>query len=323
VIYPDELANTLAPDRDEGAAMVSLAGYAARRRMKLRPFRRPRTLAVVAVQGPIVSKPGASLVPMAVEEELVAALRQVWDDPRALGALVVVNSQGGGAIASDRIRRAVERLAAKKPVVAYLANVAASGGYMIAVGAPHIVAQPTTLTGSIGVIAARFGMEKLLDRVGVRVEVVKRGDRADIGSPARPLTEGERGQLDRHLDETYRAFVAAVATGRKRQVEDVEPLAGGRVWSGRDAHARGLVDALGGLDVAVAELRARVGPRAKAAELRIVTPRRLRVPMLLGRVPSALGPGFAAAAELAQLSLSARDHAWAWCEARELEAACD
>ncbi len=323
VIYPDELAKALAPDEDEGAPVVSLASYAARRRLELRPLRRPRSLAVIAVQGPIVSKPGAALVPMAVEEELVASLRDVWDDPRALGALVIVNSQGGGAIASDRIRRAVERLAAKKPVVAYLANVAASGGYMIAVGAPHIVAQPTTLTGSIGVIAARFGMEALLERVGVRVQVVKRGERADIGSPARRLTEGERGQLDRHLDETYRAFLAAVATGRNREVQDVEPLAGGRVWSGRDAHARGLVDTLGGLDVALAELRTRVGPRAKTAKPRIVTPRRLRLPMLLGRLPSALGPGFSAAAELAQLSLSARDHAWAWCEARELEAVSD
>lgn len=311
VVYPDELSDVLG----EGVELLSLGDYVRRRRVRFVPLLRAPTLAVVAVQGPIVSKAGPALAPMAVEEELVAALRHVWDDRRAVGALVVINSQGGGAIASDRIRRAVERLAQKKPVVAYMANVAASGGYMIAVGAPHIVAQPTTLTGSIGVIAARFGAEELLDKLGIRVQVVKRGERADIGSPARALTEGERAQLDRHLDETYRAFLEAVAKGRHRGVDAIEPLAGGRVWSGRDAHANGLVDALGGFDTAEAELRARVGARAARAQVRLVTARRLRLPSVLGRLPSAMSP----AVELAQLSASTRDRAWAWCEVRELD----
>jgi protease-4 len=202
-----------------------------------------------------------------------------------------VDSPGGGALASDRIHHEVKRLAEVKPVVAYLSNVAASGGYYIAAGAHAIVAQRETVTGSIGVVTARVAVGPLLERLGVFTDVVKRGARADLFSPERRLDEGERAVLDRDLDSFYRTFLRVVAEGRNKPVEVIEPLAGGRVYSGADAHARGLVDRLGGFDAALDELRSRIGPDASGLEPSIVRPPRFAPP------PPPLPPPAAAAVD--------------------------
>jgi protease-4 len=208
-------------------------------------------------------------------------------------------------------------LAASKPVVACLGDVAASGGYLVACGAHAILAQPTTLTGSIGVIAARVVIALLLERVGVSVEVVQRGARANMDSPAHRLDEGERGALQQQLDDTYQSFLEVVAAGRQRTVEQIEPLAGGRVYSGCDALSRGLVDQIGGFDAALAELRRRIGRGAQRLDPVLVSPRRRQLhapalPSVLRTMATSFGLGpLAGAGALA--AMNPREHVWLWC----------
>ncbi|HSN85068.1 MAG TPA: S49 family peptidase, partial [Polyangiales bacterium] len=129
-----------------------------------------------------------------------------------------------------------------------------------------IVAQPLGLTGSIGVVSARLLASELLDRVGIRTEVLRTGPYADFHSPHRPLTEDERALMNRELDAFYDSFVSLVADGRGRTVDEIEPLARGRVWLGADAHRLGLVDELGGMDAALEHLKELIDvpPRIRA-----------------------------------------------------------
>lgn len=320
VAYPDQVKHKLEPKRKDGARIVSAGAYVRRRRISwVRLTRRPR-IGVLEVRGPIVSTESITLLPMAVEKSVVQAAERALEDPAVRGVIVHVDSRGGSALASDRMLHAIAKLADEKPVVAYMGDAAASGGYMVAVGTPLIVAQPTTITGSIGVIAARLVLAPLLERLGIGVEVVKRGARADMMTSARRLTPDERGALERQIDDVYQSFLAAVARGRKRPVEEIEPLAGGRVWSGRDAARHGLVDKLGGFDVALAEVRQRIGPGAERLEPIIVAPPRMPPPaallprLLRSWLPALPGSGRTArAVELALLAESELgEQAWAW-----------
>jgi protease-4 len=271
--------------------------FRARRPIPWRPLRPRKVIGVIEVHGPIVSRARLELGSMASEEATVAALRAARESRAVRGVVLHIDSPGGSALASDRIYHEVTRVAEVKPVVAYLSNVAASGGYYIAAGAQTVVAQPQTVTGSIGVVSARFVVGPLLERLGVFTDVVKRGARADLFSPSRRLDEAERALFDQELDAFYRTFLNAVAKGRRRPVEAIEPLAQGRIYSGVDAHARGLVDYLGGFDRAMHELRELIGPEGKGLEPRIVRsprtmprPPRLPAPLhaLLGDI--GLGP---------------------------------
>lgn len=273
VLHPDEVPTTLDPNREDGAVMVDVLRYASRRRVAFRPWVRRRLLAVLPLQGAIVEKSPTPMFPAAEERQVVELCRDLWSDDRVCGVVLAVNTGGGGALASERIRRALERLGKKKPLVAYLANIAASGGYLAAMAAPTLVARRTTLTGSIGVIAARLTTRPLMRKAKVSIEVEKRGARADMHSGARTLDEGERARMDAYVDASYEAFLKAVAQGRKLEVEQVRTLAEGRVWSGTDAHARGLVDEIGGLSRALAILRERVGSAAGRAVPRVFAPK--------------------------------------------------
>lgn len=317
VAYPDELATKLEPSRPGGARLVPAARYLRRRQPRFVPILRPRHVAVVDVVGPIVSEAPFSLVPVAAEQPVCRTLELAHKDPRVRGVVVHVSSRGGSALASDRMLRALSALAKDKPVAVYMGDVAASGGYMIAVGAPTIVAQPTTVTGSIGVVAARLVGEALLGKLGIAVETVKRGAHADMTNPARRLSPDERLALGRQLDDVYRSFLDAVARGRQRSVEQIEPLAGGRVWSGRDAHAHGLVDRLGGFDVALADVQRRIGPGAEALEPVVIGPEHFRPPGPLARLVrgGAAVLGLDAVVDLAALALGEpRARAWLWSE---------
>lgn len=316
VAYPDEVKKKLLPKSKDGAPIVPAGRYARRRRMSFVRFFRPARIGVVEVLGPIVSAEAVSLVPMAVEKAVVQAATRALEDPRVRGVVLHVDSRGGSALASDRMLHAIRKLAEKKPVVAYMGDTAASGGYMVAVGAALIVAQPTTVTGSIGVVAARFVLEPLLDKLGIGVEVLKRGDRADMLSASRRLSDDERGVLEGQIDEIYRSFLRVVAEGRSRSVDEIEPLAGGRVWSGRDAVARGLVDKLGGFDLALAEVRQRIGPGAERLDPIVISPPRVRPPAaLLPRLLWSALPRLGPAAELAALcDATSRELGFAWCD---------
>jgi protease-4 len=319
VAYEDELASALDGTREHGAPLVSARRYMRRRRPRFVRFLSPPYIAVVEVHGPIVSGKPLSLVPIAADDAITRTLRGILEDSRAKGVVLHISSRGGSALASDRILHAVRKLAEKKPVIAYLGDVAASGGYMIAVGAPRIIAQEATITGSIGVIAARMVLGPLLAKLGILVEVVKRGERADSMSPVRRFTDPERADFQLHLDEIYRSFLNVVAIGRNKSVEEIEPLAGGRVWSGRHALAHGLVDRLGGFDLALAELRAQLGPRGAALRPVVVGSERMERPRIPIRLVNVLarGLGIEPLLDAATLALDERaGRAWLWCHAR-------
>jgi protease-4 len=265
--YEDELLDVLR----EGSAKPPRLGSAGPyfRWKEARLFRRVRPrpyVAVVEVHGAIGL--GVDAGPFgprgAALEPLVASLRAARSDPRAVGVLLHVDSPGGSALVSDLVHREVVRLAEKKPVVACFANVAASGGYYVAAAAHAIVAQPVTITGSIGVISAKVAAAGLLEKLRVRTETIRMAPHGDMFSPTRALDADEHELLDRETEQFYRGFVGVVAAGRRRDVAEIEPLARGRVWSGQDAHAHGLVDRLGGFDVALEELRSRLPERLRA-----------------------------------------------------------
>jgi protease-4 len=229
------------------------------------------------VHGAIAGQ-GAMTQSLATDERVIAAVRKARRDPRVRGVVLHVDSPGGSALASDRMHHELEQLAAEKPLVACMANVAASGGYYVAAPAHTIVAQPTTITGSIGVVAARVVVEPLLAKLGIHTDVVKRGARSDIFEPTRHLDDAERAAFERELEGTYRAFLGVVARGRKRPIEEIHKVAQGRVWSGADAANVGLVDVLGGFEEALDRARALIGG-AQAASLEPAIVRGGRTPI--------------------------------------------
>jgi len=261
--YEDELPRAGA-ERDSGALVLRRADAYARSRSALRwpALGAPSVIGVVRVHGPIASSRGLPLRAVAFDERIVSAIRIARASPRVRGVVVYIDSPGGSAHASDRIRHELARLAADKPVVACLGDVAASGGYCVAVAAHQIVAHPTTITGSIGVVAARLALEPLLERIGIVTQSLQRGARARMLDPWLPLSDDDRRVVDHEVDRIYRSFLEVVARGRSRSVADIERVAEGRVWTGLDARDRGLVDSLGGFDDALQALRARIGAGA-------------------------------------------------------------
>lgn len=185
----------------------------------------------------------------------VRMLRKVSADDSIKGVILRVDSPGGDAFASDEILREVKLLRDKKPTVISMSDTAASGGYYVSMTGDPVLAYPNTLTGSIGVLYTRVNLKGLYDKVGIRKEILTRGDNAAIDSDYGPLSPEAREKIQTGLQEFYTQFVSKVAQSRKRKYEDVEPLAQGRVWLGQHAKERGLIDDLGGLDAAVAAWR--------------------------------------------------------------------
>lgn len=184
-------------------------------------------------------------------DTVTAALRAATADKRARAIVLRVNSGGGSYVASDAIWREVVRARdAGKPVVVSMGDVAASGGYFIAAAANAIVAQPGTLTGSIGVLGGKPVTRGLLERAGVSTDSVSDGAHAEMFSTSRPFTEEEWAKFNAWLDWIYADFTGKVAQGRNMTVEQVDAIARGRVWTGEDAAGHGLVDRLGGLETA-------------------------------------------------------------------------
>jgi len=178
-------------------------------------------------------------------------VKEIGDDPTIKGVIVRVESPGGDAIASDEILESLKELARKKPVVISMSDVAASGGYYIAMTGDQVVAYPGTITGSIGVIYGKANLKGLYDKLGISTDTLKRGKFADIDSETQPLTPEARKKLRESIESIYNGFLKRVADGRKTTVDKIEPLAQGRVWIGNDALRIHLVDELGGIDRAV------------------------------------------------------------------------
>jgi protease-4 len=211
-------------------------------------------IAVIYANGTIVAGKGGrrSIAGSSIGSyELAKAFRKAADDPEIEAIVFRLNSPGGSPLGSDHVWHAAMVAAEKKPVVASFSDVAASGGYYMAAAADLIVAEPTTLTGSIGVVLIRPNISDLLERYDIGTETIGRGRYSSITDISRPMNEAELALIREQMASTYRLFLDRVAVGRGMTVEEVDALGGGRVWTGRQALDRGLVDRLGGLDDAV------------------------------------------------------------------------
>lgn len=193
-------------------------------------------------------------------DTLVKAIREAEADKAVVALVLRVDSPGGSSLASDLIWRALQEC--QKPVIASMGDVAASGGYYISVGCDKIYAEPGTLTGSIGVVGGKVVMKGLYDKVGLGTEVIRRGRNSGLLSADTAFSESEREAFLKTMQTVYDQFVTKTAQGRKLTKEQVLELAGGRVWTGRQAQQNGLVDALGTLADAVADAKQQAGLEA-------------------------------------------------------------
>jgi len=215
---------------------------------------------------------------------MVRLLRQVRDDSSIKAVILRIDSPGGDGIASDDILHEAKLLSQKKPTVISMSDLAASGGYFIAMTGDPVIAYPDTETGSIGVFFGKLNLRAFYDKIGLNKEIFTRGRFADIDTDYKPLNDQQRAKLQTELEGFYSGFVQRVADGRKRKYDQIEPLAQGRVWTGAQGKDNGLVDELGGLDRAVemVKQRAKIGASEKIT-LVPYPPRRNVLEMLLNR----------------------------------------
>lgn len=256
-----------APKGDGVAELVSVLDYAkiagATKKVKL-PTDNSPVVAVIVGDGAIM-RGESSTDPLSGSESfgaatIAAAFDEAIENEQVKAILFRVNSPGGSAVASEVVRRKVlQAKAAGKPVIVSMGAVAASGGYWVSMGADKIVAQPATITGSIGVVAGKMVTKGLTDMVGVSFAPFSRGANAGMWSSNTPFSPEQDAKLNAFLDATYGAFTSGVAEGRKLPLEKVRELAKGRVYTGRQAKELGLVDALGGYHTAIKLVREALG----------------------------------------------------------------
>ncbi|MFM7177304.1 MAG: signal peptide peptidase SppA [Bacteroidota bacterium] len=215
-------------------------------------------IAVIYAVGDIVSGEGDESE--IGSESLSKTIREVRTDDKVKAVVLRVNSPGGDALASDIIWREMELCRKAKPVIVSMGDVAASGGYYISCNADSIFAQPNTITGSIGVFGLMFNIQDMLkNKLGVTYDSYNTGSYADLGSMTRPMTESERAIMQGFVEQTYATFTGRVSDGRSMSVAQVDSIGQGRVWSGVDAQRLGLVDALGGINEAIAAAAKKAG----------------------------------------------------------------
>jgi protease IV len=272
--YRDEVYAAARKEAGDQAELQFAARYnrAAKLARGARRFPNPREryVALIHASGPIRrgrSGRGPGLGTAIGSDTLAAAIRAAATDDRVLAIVLRVNSPGGSYVASDTIWREVVRArAGAKPVVVSMGDVAASGGYFIAMAADVIVAQPGTVTGSIGVFGGKPVLSGLMSRAGVSTDAVSDGEHAQMFSTTHAYTQAEWDKVNAWLDRIYADFTGKVADGRRLTAGRVHEIARGRVWTGADAARNGLVDELGGLDMAVRIARRRAGlPREAPA----------------------------------------------------------
>jgi protease IV len=259
-------------DSDEAPPRLYLTRYAGAARSRLAPpvppipLRRSKpTVAVVTVAGYIVDgRGGPQFLPLgpsaAGGDTIAAALREAAADDSVSAIVVRVDSRGGTLTASETIWREVIRARKRgKPVVASMGSVAASGGYYVSMGADAIVANPGTITGSIGVITGKLVIRDLLERLGIGSDTVRTNANADASSMDAPFTPEQRAHQEAEADLVYADFVQRAAEGRNLTIEAVDRVARGRVWTGADALERGLIDELGGFRTALRRAKVLAG----------------------------------------------------------------
>ena len=247
--YADE-SRQLVEEKNKGRdSRLSLHEYLRRTKRKGRS-----KLAVIYATGTIL--PGHSSEspwggPVMGSETIAEQFRSVREDKSVKAVVLRIDSPGGAAFASEVIRREVEKTHNEKPVVVSMSDVAASGGYWIAMGADKVLAEPGTITGSIGVVAGKFNLMGLYEKLGLSKDHLETTANSTMDWPFQNFTPAQRESLLRLMNETYKDFVQGVAKGRKMEPAAVEKVAQGRVWTGEQARERGLVDGLGGFNAAI------------------------------------------------------------------------
>ncbi|MGA7910659.1 MAG: S49 family peptidase [Candidatus Dormiibacterota bacterium] len=271
-IVPEE---QLADHLGRGASKPVTLGTWERARRAMRgpapTLGRGKYVAMIRIEGTIVDGRSSRMpiqppveVPFLGEERagdltVVQVARQVAVDKRAAAAVLYINSRGGSATASEAMRQALALVASRKPLVVVMGPVAGSGGYWVATPGSWIISRPGTLTGSIGVLTGKLVTGAMWAKLLLNRETVEFGDNVTLESDEKPYTDGQRTMVRREVERIYGLFVDVVSRSRKMSADEVQPIAAGRVWTGRQALERKLVDEMGGLNAGVRKARALAG----------------------------------------------------------------
>ncbi|MEO9904168.1 signal peptide peptidase SppA [Nisaea sp.] len=273
MLYRDEAIDA-ARAKAGGARLVPLTRYSNDADTSETPTR----IAVISVDGPIV-RGRTSLLSrdrQAAARNIVDAVKDAREDKRVKAIILRVNSPGGSYVASDTILHALSAARSSgMPVIVSMSDMAASGGYFVALAAEHVVAHPNTITGSIGVVSGKLNLSGFLAEYGIRTDSVSVGRNADMFSMTKPFSAAESARLDAILDTIYEDFTTKVASARRLDPAEIDAAARGRVWSGEDAKRIGLVDVLGGYAAAegLARDAAGIAPETRTALVAYPEPR--------------------------------------------------
>ena len=274
VVKPDYERKRKVPDMNSFAGLMQLLSM-------LNPPQRARTstaenqIALIYASGPILPDIDSffASMPVITPETLKEAFVKARTDDSVRAVVLRIDSPGGSALASDLIWREVMLTQRKKPVVVSMGDVAASGGYYIAMAAGTIVAHPSTLTGSIGVFGGKLNMKGFYNKIGLTKEIIAHGQNATLYSDYGGFTPTERERVEKMMKTVYKDFVNKAATGRSKSFDEIDEIAQGRVWTGKQAKALGLVDELGGLDTALSMAKEQAGFAADDKVNLIVLPK--------------------------------------------------
>ncbi|XP_024170321.1 serine protease SPPA, chloroplastic isoform X1 [Rosa chinensis] len=294
--YDDEvtsmLKERLGVQKEKKLPMVDYRKYSKVRKWTLGLSGGKDQIAIIRASGSIsrvrgsFSLPGSSIV----GEQFIEKIRTIRESKRYKAAIIRIDSPGGDALASDLMWREIKLLAASKPVIASMSDVAASGGYYMAMAADAIVAENLTLTGSIGVVTGKFNLGKLYEKIGFNKEIISRGKFAEVlAAEQRPFKPEEAELFAKSAQNSYKQFRDKAASSRSMTADKMEEVAQGRVWAGKDAASRGLVDAIGGLSraVAIAKLKANIPQDTEVTLVELARPSP-SLPELLSGVGSTL-----------------------------------
>ena len=272
LVYEDELPEVVTELIDTRTDLVPLSGYL-RNRLSSQDWQgQEPKVAIINAEGLMLM--GDSFVDPLMGTQVMGAdtivgiIKEIKDDASIKAVVLRIDSGGGLVVAADTIWRELVKLKEVKPFVVSMGNVAASGGYYIAAPANTIVAEPGTITGSIGVVGGKYSFKGLYEKLGIHKEILKRGEHADFYTDYGDYPLAEKAIVQKQIQEIYDDFVEKVALGRSElTVEDVDRLGRGRIWSGRQAKENGLVDELGGLSLAIEIAREHAGLAEKSVEV--------------------------------------------------------
>jgi len=292
IVGEEELPAYLGTD----AKPAKLASFkAAKKRMPLTPLARPgKSVAVLRIAGNIIDGRSSTppfkspfSMPLLFSEKagdltVVHQARGLARNKRVGAVVVYVDSGGGSATSSEAMAAAIKTVAEKKPVIVSMGTVAASGGYYVATPGAKIIAQPGTLTGSIGVLSGKLVTAGLFEKILFHREIISRGKHAGYYSAAQPFTDDERKTLWNSISQIYEQFLDRVSTSRNMTRDEVDAIAGGRVWTGHQAREHGLIDELGGLDLAIRRAREAAGLSEHSRILEVKSSKKLLAPAASG-----------------------------------------